>query len=85
MYSLLYVTTLHPEYLHVLQKAKKEQDDAKLEKLQIDKDKIPSLDWIEGFENGKGKSKNIDHETACYLELEKEAFEERIKKIQDDK
>ena len=26
MYSLLYVTTMHPEYLHVLQKAKERED-----------------------------------------------------------
>lgn len=83
MYGLLYVTTLHPEYLYVKQKAKKEEDEAKAKKVTVKDQRRPNTDWIEGFDAGKGKSKNIDPKVACYLELEKKAFEEEIKKIAD--
>lgn len=90
MYGLLYVTTLHPEYLHVLEKDKKKEDAAKqaqkeklkklgVEELGVEESK-KAAEWIESFEYGKGKSDKLDPKTVSYLALEKEAFEKQIKK-----
>ena len=71
MYGLLYVTTLHPEYLYVLQKKKKDRDEAKALKVTVNEDVKHCTKWIESFDAGKGKSKNIERKVVCYLELER--------------
>jgi len=47
----------------------------------VKEDEKPCMNWIEGFDNGKGKSQNIEPKVACYLELERLAFEEKIEEI----
>ena len=90
MYGLLFVTTLHSEYLYALIKAKKEDDAAKRKQkkdlkriVAEEKDSNKPAAWLEKFDYGKG-AKNLDQKTLNYLLLEKKAFEAKIKVIKKE-
>ena len=72
MYGLIYVTTLHPEYLYVLEKDKKEADEAKAkqesEVKTLEEGKSQeAAEWLKNFKYGKGKYATLDYKTISYL------------------
>ena len=52
MYGLIYLTTLHPEYLYVLKKARQDEDAAKKAALAVPNDgKDRSTGWMKKFDH----------------------------------
>ena len=72
MYSLIYITTLHPEYLYVQSKRHEEKSERKPKDAQ-------DTSWIKGFESAV--TKPIPEEIALLLDNERQAFEFKIAKI----